>query len=106
MKIVRRPGTLSFELVKSRGLFPACFYDERVHDFCLFALIIKGYRRDVFITERLMRKEEIALSTVKHVLFEKKNIRIWAHFPKFSIGARTCKETGSKRRVFYKNTNL
>ena len=40
--------------------------------FALFALIIKGYRRDVFITERLVRKEEIALSTVKHVLFKKK----------------------------------
>ena len=73
--------------------------------FALFALIIKGYRRDVFITERLMRKEEIALSTVKHVLFEK-NIRIWAHFQNFLIRSRTCKDTVSKRRVFYKNTNL
>ena len=70
--------------------------------FALFALIIKGYRRDVFITERLMRKEEIALSTVKHVLFEK-----YSDLGSFSeIFARTCKESGSKRRVFYKITNL
>ena len=71
MKIVRRPGTLSFELVKRRGLFSHVFMTKGYMTFALFVLIIKGYRRDVFITERLMRKDEIALSTVKHVLFEK-----------------------------------
>ena len=71
MKIVRRPGTLRKLCGRVEGFFSHVFMTKGYMTFALFALIIKGYRRDVFITERLMRKEEIALSTVKHVLFEK-----------------------------------